>query len=341
MPKAVILGCAGLELTPEEKTFFSAEDPFGFILFGRNCENPEQVGSLVRDLRGTVARADAPVLIDQEGGRVQRLKPPHWRQAPPAARFGELYSRDPAAGLEAVRLNSTLIGLELADLGINVDCLPCLDVVSADGHAIIGDRAFGSDPRLVSALGKAACDGILAAGVLPVLKHVPGHGRARVDSHLELPTVEAAGKDLADVDFAPFRVLSDMPLAMTAHVVYTAFDPEAPATLSKRVVGEVIRGQIGFKGILMSDDISMKALSGEIGTRAVQAFGAGCDIVLHCNGDMGEMKAVTAATADLDCSIVERWERAGALAGERRQEHDPAILARRLEALLAPHRWGT
>ncbi len=340
MPKAVILGCAGLELTSEEKTFFSAEDPFGFILFGRNCENPEQVGSLVTDLRDAVARADAPVLIDQEGGRVQRLKPPHWRQAPPAARFGELYSRDPAAGLEAVQINSTLIGLELAELGISVDCLPCLDVVTADGHNIIGDRAFGSDPCLVSALGKAACDGILAAGVLPVLKHVPGHGRARVDSHLELPTVEAAGKDLADVDFAPFRVLSDMPLAMTAHVVYTAFDPEAPATLSKRVVGEVIRGQIGFEGILMSDDISMKALSGEIGARTAQAFDAGCDIVLHCNGDMEEMKAAAAATADLDCSIVERWERAGALAGERRQTHDPAILARRLEALLAPHQWG-
>jgi beta-N-acetylhexosaminidase len=293
---ACILGCAGPKLSPAERAFFRAVRPWGFILFKRNIETPDQVRGLVLDLRACVDRADAPVLIDQEGGRVQRLGPPHWRRYPPGRAYGELSANDPLVRREITRLGARLLAHDLAQLGINVDCVPVLDVPAPDGHEIIGDRAYGDTAEEVASLGRAAAEGLIAGGVLPIVKHIPGHGRARADSHLKLPEVEASAEALEARDFAPFRVLSDMPIAMTAHVVYTAFDPRRPATTSRRVIGEVIRGRIGFDGLLVSDDLSMKALSGDFTARAKASLAAGCDVVLHCNGDPAEMKAVVAGT---------------------------------------------
>jgi beta-N-acetylhexosaminidase len=288
----VILGCAGPALDDWERGFFRDADPAGFILFARNCETPDQVRALTAALRDTVGRADAPVLIDQEGGRVARLRPPHWREAPPARRFGELLSRSEAAAVAATRLNATLIALELSDLGVTVDCAPMLDVPAAGSHDIVGDRAFSADPAAVALLGRAMADGLIDGGVLPVVKHVPGHGRARADSHVGLPVVDAGRDALEAVDFAPFRALADLPCAMTAHVLYTALDPDRPATTSPDIIAEVIRGWIGFDGLLVSDDLSMNALDGSLRDRAVAALAAGCDIALHCNGDRAEMAAV-------------------------------------------------
>ncbi|MBS0363112.1 MAG: beta-N-acetylhexosaminidase [Proteobacteria bacterium] len=289
---AAILGCAGPTLTAEEKAFFRRVKPWGFILFKRNVETPDQVRALVDALRDTVGRADAPVLIDQEGGRVQRLGPPHWPPYPPGRAFGELKGNDPLLRREITRLGARLMAHDLAALGINVDCVPVLDVPDPKGHEIIGDRAYGKTPEEVALLGRAAAEGLIAGGVLPVIKHIPGHGRAMADSHLELPVVDASLDDLDGRDFAPFRVLSDMPMAMTAHVIYTAVDKKRPATTSKKVMKKVIRGAIGFDGLVMSDDLSMKALSGDFTERAKDSRAAGCDVVLHCNGSMAEMKAV-------------------------------------------------
>jgi beta-N-acetylhexosaminidase len=293
----VIFGCRGQKLTADERTLFKEAEPWGFILFARNCDNPAQVRALVAGLRDCVGREDAPVLIDQEGGRVQRLKPPHWRIAPPAARFGVLYQRDPAKAREALKLNMRLIAAELAALGITVDCLPVLDVPAPGAHDIIGDRAYSPRPEVVAELGRVACDALLEAGVLPVIKHLPGHGRATADSHVQLPRVDAPRAALEATDFAPFRALSGMPLGMTAHVVYDAIDPERAATVSPIVIDEVIRGHIGFDGLLMSDDISanMKALDGAYRSRAERALSAGCDMLLHCNGERGEMEEVAEA----------------------------------------------
>ncbi|TAN54887.1 MAG: glycoside hydrolase family 3 protein, partial [Magnetospirillum sp.] len=256
-PAAAIFGCAGLVLSEEERRFFAGANPLGFILFARNIESPEQVRVLVTALRASVGRADAPVLIDQEGGRVQRLRPPHWRKAPPGEPFARLAARDPAAAHEALRLNFRLIGRELADLGIDVDCAPVLDVPVAGAHDVIGDRAYGRTAALVSALAGEVMEGLLDEGVLPVIKHIPGHGRAMVDSHLALPVVEASRAELEAQDFPPFHALRHAPWAMTAHVVYTALDAAAPATTSAKVIAEVIRGAIGFNGVLVSDDLSM------------------------------------------------------------------------------------
>jgi beta-N-acetylhexosaminidase len=294
-PSAVIFGCAGTELSAAERDFFQAAAPLGFILFQRNCASPAQVAALVAALRQAIDRPDALVLIDQEGGRVARLKPPHWPAYPAAAALGALG----AQAEEAVRLGARLIAADLAALGVSVDCLPVLDLPVGAADKVIGDRAYGDDAARVAALGRAACEGLLAGGVLPVLKHIPGHGRAFVDSHAALPTVAAARADLEARDFAPFRALADMPLAMTAHIVYTAIDPERPATLSARVIDEVIRAHIGFDGLLLTDDLSMRALGGGFGERAAAALGAGCDVVLHCNGDMAEMRAVAAAVPPL------------------------------------------
>jgi beta-N-acetylhexosaminidase len=239
------------------------------------------------------------VLIDQEGGRVARLGAPHWPERPPVGRNGALWPGSPAGAREAARLEARLIAADLHALGIDVDCAPVLDVPAPDGHAIIGDRAFGSDPEAVAALGRAFCDGLLAGGVLPVVKHVPGHGRARADSHHALPVVEADAGALEAVDFAPFRALADMPLAMTAHVAYAALDGGRPATLSRPIIDAVIRRRIGFDGALMSDDLSMEALAGDLRARAAGCLAAGCDIALHCNGDMAEMEAVAGATPQL------------------------------------------
>jgi beta-N-acetylhexosaminidase len=296
---AAILGCAGTALLAEEAAFFRDVKPWGFILFRRNIESPDQVRALTAALRATVGRADAPILIDQEGGRVARLQPPHWKTYPPGRAYGALVANDPLVAREITRLGARLIAHDLASLGINVDCVPVLDVPDPKGHEIIGDRAYGDTPEQVATLGRAAAEGLLAGGVLPIIKHIPGHGRAMSDSHLELPVVKAKLAELEARDFAPFRVLSDMPMAMTAHVVYTAIDRGRPATTSRKAIKKIIRESIGFDGLLMSDDLSMKALSGDFRQRAKDSLSAGCDVVLHCNGDMAEMKAVMSGVGKL------------------------------------------
>ena len=313
MALAAVFGCSGLALTAVERAFFSDTNPFGFILFQRNCDNPDQVRALVTDLRQSVGRPEAPVLIDQEGGRVARLQPPHWRRSPAALSFAELAASDPEKAVRAAHLNARLIAADLFDLGITVNCAPVLDVSQDDADPIIGDRAAGPTAVLAALMGGAACTGFLEGGVLPVIKHVPGHGRATVDSHKALPVVEAALEDLQAVDFIPFRALRSMPWAMTAHVVYTAIDPDAPATLSEPVVNGVIRGQIGFDGVLISDDLSMQALGGGFEDRARGTLAAGCDLALHCNGDMGEMQAVAAGCEPLTPQSRYRIEQAEAL----------------------------
>ncbi|MDP3852239.1 beta-N-acetylhexosaminidase [Phenylobacterium sp.] len=303
---ASILGCGGKTLSREEKAFFGDVAPWGFILFARNIDTPDQVRRLIDDLRATVDRPDAPVLIDQEGGRVQRLGPPHWRRYPPGRAYGELSANDPLLRREITRLGARLLAYDLAALGINVDCVPVLDVPVDGAHEIIGDRAYARTPEGVALLGRAACEGLIAGGVLPVIKHIPGHGRATADSHLDLPVVDASYEDLDARDFAPFKMLSDMPMAMTAHVVYSAVDPKKPATTSKKAMREVIRGAIGFDGLVMSDDLSMKALGGSFAERARASLAAGCDVVLHCNGDMAEMKQVVAGTRALSGQALRR-----------------------------------
>lgn len=297
--KAFITGAAGLTLTADERAFLADERPWGLILFARNCDTPTQIIDLVSQYRECVGRPDAPVLIDQEGGRVQRLKPPGWRRYPTGRAYGEIYDADPSEGRRAAFLGARLIAEDLAALGITIDCLPVADVPAPDGHDVIGDRAYSTDPTIVAEMARAAAEGLLAGGVLPVVKHVPGHGRARADSHLALPVVETDRATLEAIDFAPFKALTDLPLAMTAHVVYTAIDAQAPATTSARVIEEVIRGSIGFDGCLMGDDVSMKALAGDIADRTRALFAAGCDLALHCNGDFNEMRAVANASPQL------------------------------------------
>jgi len=303
-PLAAIFGMAGLTLTDAERAFFKRTRPVGYILFARNIENPTQVLALVNDLRGLDASYDAVVLIDQEGGRVQRLKPPYWRHAPTMAEFGELHARNPAKAAQALRVNMQLIGDELRALGIDVDCAPVMDVPVPGAHDVIGDRAFAQDPAVVSAMAPIVCEGLIDAGVVPVIKHIPGHGRAAADSHLELPVVSDDLAALRATDFAPFKALCATPLqascfAMTAHVVYRAIDPDRPATTSKKVIADIIRGEIGFTGLLMSDDVGMKALSGPFDARAAAALDAGCDLVLHCDGNMADMEAVARGTGPL------------------------------------------
>jgi len=313
MTTAAILGCAGPTLTEEEHRFFRDSDPLGFILFKRNCETSDQVRALVRALRDSVGRADAPVLIDQEGGRVARLRPPAWRAAPAPGRIGALAVRDRDRGLEAARLNAMLMGRELADLGVNVDCTPVLDLQFPGAHAgVVGDRALGSDPELVAALGRATCEGLLAAGVEPVIKHIPGHGRALTDSHHDLPRVDASLRELRATDFVPFRRLADMPWGMTCHVVYASIDPDRPATQSPKVIAEIVRGEIGFDGILVTDDLCMKALQGSLGERTRRSLAAGCDVALHCTGDLDEMREVAAAAGPLSPAARRRLDRRSA-----------------------------
>ncbi|MBP5855740.1 beta-N-acetylhexosaminidase [Marivibrio halodurans] len=332
---AAILGCAGPVLSGGERDFFARHRPLGFILFARNIETPDQVRALVADLRACVDDPAAPVLIDQEGGRVQRLRPPVWRAAPPMAPFGLLHGRDPIAAVEALRLDIALIASELTALGIDVDCAPVLDVPAPDGHEIIGDRAFAEDPSVVGVLGRVAMEAFLTHGVLPVAKHIPGHGRAVADSHLELPRVTASLAALEERDFPPFAALGDCPLGMTAHIVYDAIDPARPATSSAAVIGGVVRGQIGFDGVLMTDDLSMKALSGSFETRAVQAREAGCDVILHCNGDRSEMAAALDGAGMMDGEGARRWCAALARRDDPPAGFDARAAAARLDALLA------
>ncbi len=333
MPRAVILGCAGPRLAAAERQFFARLNPLGFILFARNVDSPEQVRALVDELRQAVGRADAPVLIDQEGGRVQRLRPPHWRAAPPAARFGELAASDPDAAREAARINAQLIGGELAALGIDTVCAPVLDLQFAGAHAVIGDRAYSSDPAAVAQLGRAACEGFRAAGVTPIVKHIPGHGRGLVDSHLSLPVVEASRAELEASDFRPFKALADMPWAMTAHVVYRAIDPLRPATTSATVVEQIIRGHIGFEGVLIGDDLSMEALAGSIAERAAATLAAGCDLALHCNGKMEEMTVLADVIPQIAVATAIRL--AQAARSRAGIPFDVATLSARLDQLLS------
>src|SRR5947209_2220640 len=316
--RAFITGVSGTGLTAAEREFIRAERPWGFILFKRNVESPAQVAALVAELRAASNAAGAPVLIDQEGGRVQRLGPPHWPVYPAGAVFGTLYDTDSALGLTAARLSARLIAADLADLGITVDCLPLADVPVAGANAVIGNRAYGTDPGKVAAIARAVTEGLEQGGVLPVLKHIPGHGRATADTHFKLPTVDTPREELDRTDFAAFRPLADLPMAMTAHVVFSAVDPIHPATTSATMIAQVIRGVIGFQGLLMSDDVSMNALAGSIAERTRAIVNAGCDMVLHCNGKLEEMRDVARETPELAGEALDRAKRA--LASRRAPE---------------------
>jgi beta-N-acetylhexosaminidase len=305
--KAFITGCAGTVLTDAERAFFAAERPCGLILFARNVESPEQVRALVASFKEAVGSEALLILVDQEGGRVQRLRPPHWRAMPPQRCYGELYATDPEAAKRAAFAGARLMAAELHDVGINVNCTPCIDVPQEGAHDIIGDRAFSSDPDVVSVLGRAVMDGTLAGGVLPVIKHVPGHGRAHADSHKALPRIEAGKEELEAVDFRPFQALHDAPLAMTAHVLLTEFDECRPATVSPVIMDQVIRKQMGLTGLVMSDDIGMKALQGPFAMRTLAVFEAGCDVVLHCSGSLGEMVEVAGAVPLLEGDAAARF----------------------------------
>jgi beta-N-acetylhexosaminidase len=331
--RAFITGVSGLELNAGEREFIRRERPWGFILFKRNVGNPTQIVRLVQELRATLGNPDAPVLIDQEGGRVQRLGPPHWPVYPAGAVFGALYDMDRALGLSAARLSARLIAADLGDLGINVDCLPLADVPVAGADAVIGDRAYGTEPHKVAEIARAVTEGLAQGGVLPVLKHIPGHGRATADSHLRLPMVDTAEAELKRTDFVAFQPLADLPMAMTAHVVFSALDPAQPATTSATIIERVIRGVIGFQGLLMSDDVSMNALAGSIAERTRAIFAAGCDLVLHCNGKLDEMHEVAAEAPELSGNALERARQA--LASRREpQTFDRQAARAELDALI-------
>lgn len=336
MARAFITGVGGLALTADEQAFLRAAQPWGFIIFNRNIRNPDQVRRLVAECRETVGR-DAPVLIDQEGGRVQRLAPPHWPNYPSGATYGRIYNRDVVTGLAAAGLGARLIAHDLRALGIDVNCLPIADIPARAAHPVIGDRAYGDTPDQVAAIGGSVAAGLLAGGVLPVLKHLPGHGRAGADSHAQMPVVKASREDLEPRDFAAFQPLSGLPLGMTAHVVFSAIDPLAPATTSATMVREVIRGFIGFEGLLMSDDIAMGALSGSIAERTQAVFAAGCDVVLHCNGTLDEMQAIAEHTPLLAGAGAERAAFALAMRAQP-EDFDLAEGRKTFNALIASER---
>ena len=308
--RAFISGCASLSLSSAETEFFSKVNPWGLILYKRNCDSPDQIKSLTSQFRAAVKRKDAPVFIDQEGGRVQRLNQPHWRKYPSADVFGKLYSRSPILALRSARNAGRLMAEELEELGITSSCLPVLDVPQPGSHDVIGNRAYGLRPEVVVALAHAHMAGLMEGGILPVMKHIPGHGRSTVDSHHNLPIVKASRAELEGFDFLPFTALADCPMAMTAHVVYTALDADNPATLSRKIIREVIRKTIGFTGLLMTDDLSMKALGGSFAEKCERALNAGCDMLLHCGGDMGEMEQVAAAAGPLGGKAMRRAKQA-------------------------------
>jgi beta-N-acetylhexosaminidase len=331
---AFISGCSGPVLSTAERDFFARTNPWGLILFKRNCETPEQLKRLTGDFRDAVGRKNAPVFIDQEGGRVQRLGPPSnaWRRYPAARAYGDAFNASALAGLRAARNVGRLMAEDLIAAGITANCVPVLDVPQPGAHEIVGNRAYSDRIEAIMALARAHAAGFADGGVLPVIKHIPGHGRARADSHLELPVVDATRAELEAVDFPPFAAMADAPMAMTAHVVYTAIDKTAPATLSRKVISSVIRKQIGFRGLLMTDDLSMKALTGSYAEKTRGALDAGCDIVLHCNGDMAQMEEVAAAAGALKGKALSR-ARAALKAARKPQPFDRKMALRDLEVV--------
>ena len=331
--RPAFLGLSGHRLTDDERSFLLEAQPAGIVLFGRNCRDRAQLKALTDSLRALTGRDDLPILIDQEGGRVARLKPPEWPAFPAAVAFDALYEKAPISAIEAARLNGLALAALLVEVGVNVDFAPVLDLRQEGAHDVVGDRAFGGEPMRVAAIGRGLLDGLRSGGVAGVIKHMPGHGRAGADSHVELPVVTAS-RDELETDIAPFRKLKDAPMAMTAHVVYTALDPDLCATLSPTVIGEVIRGRIGFDGLLMSDDIAMEALSGTPGERAAAAIAAGVDIVLHCTGVIADAESVIAALGEIGDRAQQRLDRAMAWPSAADWPSYAELAARR-DALLA------
>ncbi|MFP5478299.1 MAG: glycoside hydrolase family 3 N-terminal domain-containing protein [Alphaproteobacteria bacterium] len=320
---ATIFGCAGPELLPVERDFFRDADPFGFILFARNIETPEQVVRLTSSLREAVGR-EAPILVDQEGGRVQRLRAPHWREWEPPL---DSVLADPATAADRMRRRMAVIGAELRAVGIDANCAPLGDVAREGTHPFLRNRCYGTDPETVAQVARAVAEGLMAAGVLPVMKHLPGHGLSHLDTHLELPVVDLGLEELRAVDFAPFRALNDLPMAMTAHLVFSAIDPDRPATQSPVMI-RLIRDEIGFGGLLMTDDLNMQALAGTLAERTARSLAAGCDIALHCKGDLAEMQEVASAAGEMGPEALARAEAAVAA-----RPASGLMLAQALEAL--------
>ena len=334
MTVAAIFTCAGKVLTPDEQAFFKEVKPFGFILFSDNIGSPDQIRALTASLRETVGCENVPILVDQEGGRVARLRPPYWRESPPAKVFGDLGLRDLEAAQRAAQINGRLIAMELFDLGINVDCAPVLDLSIPGAHDVIGDRSFGGEPQLVVSIARAFADGLMEGGVLPMIKHVPGHGRAMADSHKELPAVDLPRAELEMTDFAPFKGLADMPLAMTAHILFPQIDPDRPATISSLIIEEIVRGYIGFEGLIVSDDVTMAALSGSDRERAEQSREAGCDIVLHCFADLPQMREIAVGCGRLSEISRARFDSARRRVATKPKPINAAALETELATLL-------
>ncbi|MDP9127344.1 MAG: beta-N-acetylhexosaminidase [Pseudomonadota bacterium] len=330
----IIFGCARTMLLPEERRLFREANPLGFILFARNCESPDQVRGLIAELRQAVGRPDAPILIDQEGGRVARLKPPHWPQHPPARAFGLMYEKNPEWGAEAVQLHARLIANELVSLGITVNCAPTIDLFMKGASQAIGDRAFSRKPQDVAALARLWAETFLQNGVLPVIKHFPGYGRVKDDPHHMLPVIEATRPELESDDFVPFELLKDLPIGMTAHAVFTALDPGMPASLSATIHQDIIRGALGFDGLLLSDDIVMKALQGPVADRARQVLEAGTDVILHCNGDIGEMRSIAPVLTPMTGESLARWVHAQSMVKAANPKYSPVEDTARLDTLL-------
>lgn len=333
-PLPVVFGCSWTELTIAERRFFAEVNPFGFILFRRNCESKDQVRWLVRELRSIVNRSDAPIFIDQEGGRVARLQPPRWSKQPAAQLFGEIYREDPDWAIETLQISTRITAHELRDLEITANCAPVADLLFDDATSALGDRCFGRKPEMVAALARAAAETMLSCGVLPVLKHYPGHGRMRLDPHKTLPVIQESRPELESEDFVPFELLRDMPCGMTSHAVYAALDSNKPASLSAIVHQEVIRGILGFDGLLLSDDLAMKALVGVPDNLAARAIEAGTDLVLHCSANMDEMRLVASRLQPMSDQSWARWLRAKEMASAADEDFDPVEEAARLDTLL-------
>ncbi len=339
-PLPVIFGCAGTRLTSEERTLFREANPFGFILFKRNCEDPEQVRYLIKELLQAAGRMTVTVAIDQEGGRVSRLQPPNWPKYPPARSFGLMYERDPEWGIEAIRLYTRLIAHELVKLGFTINCAPVVDLFNPQGNPAIGDRAFSDQPAIVAALARAQIETFLANGIMPVVKHLPGHGKLKTDPHIVLPKIEASRAELEGEDFVPFELLKDAPLGMNSHAVFTALDPKIPASLSSIVNNDIIRGKMGFDGLLLSDDITMKALNGSASDLARRSLDAGNDLVLHCSGDAAEMIGISRVLEPMNDTSWARWTHAKEMVAPISPAYDPREDASKLDILLGGLAFG-